>query len=428
LIKIDNLKVKNFKSYKDINLNFGLFNLIVGANASGKSNLVNIFKFLHDIDSNGLEDAISQQGDIDWIRNINLTSEENLEIELTLSWDPHEELIPYSPNDVKKYVVLENLTYFFSVKFLEKRRSYEVVTESMVHSLKILTQNKNREKRSDSGFIRMKRENDNILSKLEIASDVLTEKEADFLIPKRTMPNRILPIKTDLKKELLILTSNYKTVSSYFLHVFFKDLQFFDIDPKLAKNSYSITGKSELECDGSNLALVLNKLLRDKEKAQVLEITLKNLLPFVKGISVKQLPDRSCIACLQESYCKNKIIPAPFISDGTINLTALIVALLTRQAGAPAIIIEEPDRNIHPSLISKLAEIMQDFSETYDRQIILTSHNPLFVKSVNLKNLIFIKRKDCFSMISKPQESEEVQEFVKADLGLDKLYYQNLLE
>jgi AAA15 family ATPase/GTPase len=43
------LHLKNFKGFKDAELNLGNFSLLVGTNASGKSNIRDAFRFLHGI-------------------------------------------------------------------------------------------------------------------------------------------------------------------------------------------------------------------------------------------------------------------------------------------------------------------------------------------------------------------------------------------
>ncbi|HUB24692.1 MAG TPA: AAA family ATPase, partial [Tepidisphaeraceae bacterium] len=43
------LKLKNFKNFKDAELRLGEMTLIVGTNASGKSNLRDAFRFLHGV-------------------------------------------------------------------------------------------------------------------------------------------------------------------------------------------------------------------------------------------------------------------------------------------------------------------------------------------------------------------------------------------
>ena len=59
---ISKIRIANFKSFADQTVELNDFNLLVGANASGKSNFVQAFKFLSDIATHGLEEAISLQG------------------------------------------------------------------------------------------------------------------------------------------------------------------------------------------------------------------------------------------------------------------------------------------------------------------------------------------------------------------------------
>ena len=56
---INKIKISNFKSFKEIDIDLRQFNVLIGANASGKSNFVQIFKFLRDIEKHGLENAIA---------------------------------------------------------------------------------------------------------------------------------------------------------------------------------------------------------------------------------------------------------------------------------------------------------------------------------------------------------------------------------
>ena len=43
---IRNLHVQNFKSIKDVSIDLGRLNVLVGPNMSGKSNLIDVFRFL----------------------------------------------------------------------------------------------------------------------------------------------------------------------------------------------------------------------------------------------------------------------------------------------------------------------------------------------------------------------------------------------
>src|SRR4030042_7131333 len=71
-MSIKTIEISNFKSYDELKVNFGHFNILIGPNASGKSNFIQFFRFIMDITSQGLENAISMQGGIDYLRNVNL--------------------------------------------------------------------------------------------------------------------------------------------------------------------------------------------------------------------------------------------------------------------------------------------------------------------------------------------------------------------
>ena len=90
------------------------------------------------------------------------------------------------------------------------------------------------------------------------------------------------------------------------------------------------------------------------------------------------------------------------------------------------VIIEEPERNIHPYLISKVVSMLDEVSEK--KQILVTTHNPEIVRNAKIEDLLLINRNEQgFSAVQKPAERDEVQVFLKNEIGIDELYIQNLL-
>jgi predicted ATPase len=79
---IKKLKISNFKSFDELEIELSRFNVLIGANASGKSNFTQIFRFIRDIISQGLNNAISLQGGIEYFRNINIGSAKNFSLEI----------------------------------------------------------------------------------------------------------------------------------------------------------------------------------------------------------------------------------------------------------------------------------------------------------------------------------------------------------
>ena len=190
----------------------------------------------------------------------------------------------------------------------------------------------------------------------------------------------------------------------FFIHPWedvFSNIAIYDFDSKLLRKSFPITGKAELEEDGSNLAIVLKNILWNEAKKRKFSNLVKDLLPFVEDLDVERFADRSLLLKLREIYAKERYLPAFLISDGTINIIALIIALYFEKKILS--IIEEPERNLHPYLISKVVDMMRDASQY--KQIIVTTHNPEVVKYAGLENILLVSRdNEGFSTISRPSE------------------------
>lgn len=314
---ITRIKVSNFKSFDELDLELRPLSVVVGANAAGKSNFLEIFRFLRDLSEYGPENAVSLQGGMEYLANLTR-----------------------GPGSVS------------------------VITFEMVQS-------------PESEFLP-------IQSRVEIGAD--GNVALRFLLPK--------------------------------------GIRIFDFDPGLPKRAMPLSGKAELETDGSNLALVLRRLLQDGQRGPVFLRALKDVLPFIEDLKVEHIADKSLLLALREQYFQGSYLPAAFLSDGTIHLIALILALFFEKGDI--MVIEEPERNIHPALISKVAGMLKDASR--HKQIIVTTHNPELVKHVDLDDLLLVHRDEQgFSRVTRPAESAELKVFLENDLGVDELYVQNLL-
>jgi predicted ATPase len=64
------------------------------------------------------------------------------------------------------------------------------------------------------------------------------------------------------------------------------------------------------------------------------------------------------------------------LSDGTLRVFGMLLALYQVPA-PPLLVLEEPEQNIHPGVLSVLADALREASES--TQIIVTTHSPHFV-------------------------------------------------
>lgn len=425
-MQIKNIKVSNFKTFEKINVDIRGFNVLIGANASGKSSFISVLQFIEDIVKNGLDNAISMQGGVDYIKNINIGTSEKLSIELCIeSGDKPIQFGFKKEEDTKNIgLFLNEFMYAFGIDFYKNMKGYKVTEEKLVINCDVVEfakkEMKNKRKIGQGKFI-YNRDNGKIKS--DFKGNIINKEDIipPFFYKDDFFEEKLSP------KELLISTHNFVPLFLFGIRDFFSDISIYDFDPKLSKKSTLITGKTELEPDGSNLAIVLKNVLANKKNKEKISNLIKDLLPFVEGIEVEKLADKSLLTSLKEIYSGNKFIPAFLISDGTINITALIIALYFEEKSL--IVIEEPERNIHPHIISKIVEMMNDVSERLNKQIIVTTHNPEVVRYTDIDNILLVHRDDKgFSQISRPSEKEEVKIFLENEMGIEELYVQNLLE
>lgn len=85
---ISRLIVKNWRNFQHIDVQLQERQFIVGPNASGKSNLLDLFRFLHDIaktEGGGFQKAVSTRGGIPKIRSLSVDREAEIAIEIHLA-------------------------------------------------------------------------------------------------------------------------------------------------------------------------------------------------------------------------------------------------------------------------------------------------------------------------------------------------------
>ncbi|MFK7979091.1 MAG: AAA family ATPase, partial [Saprospiraceae bacterium] len=70
-MRIENIEIQNFKSIGSQTFFFNDVNVLIGANASGKSNFIQVFEFLKSIKKNGIQEAVVNLGGIKKIINFN---------------------------------------------------------------------------------------------------------------------------------------------------------------------------------------------------------------------------------------------------------------------------------------------------------------------------------------------------------------------
>ena len=425
---IKSISIKNFKSIEKAEIEFQPLTMIVGANASGKSNIINVFRFIENIMTDGIENAVALQGGIQYISNANLSKGEKIEIRFTIDLS-NETWMRHLQN--RKFALeVQEIDYKFIIQPNKKGGGYHIAYDYVKMSYNCYSFDATAAKGEKYNSLNIKfttafeRKNQqaSIKNDYKISSNDVVAQDFENELKSDAASAYFILVTSQHKTELML----YRL--SMLLPPFFSEntfIRIFDFDPKELKRSSSMASTKMLEENGANLASVLQSILRKKENGRKLTSLLNEFLPFIETVSVENNPDKSFSYKIRECYNK-KDFHANFLSDGTVSILALIIALYFEEL-SNIIILEEPERNIHPKLLANLISSAEDVAK--EKQVIITTHNPEFLKYANINDVRLVSR-DCSGKtnVSKPSDSTIVKKFMKNDLGLEDLFLQGLLE
>jgi predicted ATPase len=169
-----------------------------------------------------------------------------------------------------------------------------------------------------------------------------------------------------------------------------------------------------LEEDASNIALIINDLQHQPESKQKLLHELQKFYEEITDITVK-IHGGTVQIYFHERGLK-KPIPATRLSDGTLRYLCLL-SILIHPSPPPLICIEEPELGLHPDIISNISELLIEASQK--TQLIVTTHSDALVSSfTDTPEHVMVCSKDDEGTKFKRLEKEALQNWLDDyDLG-----------
>lgn len=128
------------------------------------------------------------------------------------------------------------------------------------------------------------------------------------------------------------------------------------------------------------------------ELAERVQVPLKEFLPSINSVKIEISDSTRRIALRRDiSVIVDDGTPTSIEhkGDGVKSLAALgLLKSQNEKGGASVLAIEEPEAHLHPSAIHQVNEIIQSIASR--SQVILTTHNPLFVDRANIRSNIIV--------------------------------------
>jgi predicted ATPase len=156
------------------------------------------------------------------------------------------------------------------------------------------------------------------------------------------------------------------------------------LDPHPAEmRAYSYVDEQVLLGDGSNISSVLKHVCETLgRKSQVLEFVRALPEQDIADIAFIPTPRNEVMLSLVETF-GGKATPrdASVLSDGTLRVLAIAAAVLSVPSDT-VVVIEEVDNGVHPSRARALMSLLTRNAQERNIQIILTTHNPALLDAV----------------------------------------------
>lgn len=167
-----------------------------------------------------------------------------------------------------------------------------------------------------------------------------------------------------------------------------------------ARSAQSLSSDSrELASDTSNLGLVLNRIRTSYESKRRLLHELQNVVASATDVHIEIAFGQFQLS-LEE---RDRLTPAPRLSDGTLRYLSLLCLLLDPSPSA-VLVLEEPELGLHPDAIRSIAKLLKEASR--HRQIFVTTHSTLLVDcfSETPEDVVVVEAEEGESVITRLDE------------------------
>lgn len=135
--------------------------------------------------------------------------------------------------------------------------------------------------------------------------------------------------------------------------------------------------------DGSNLSSVLHRICMSADgKASVLAFIRELPEQDITDIGFLDYPRGEVLVQLEETFGNKKDWrDAGVLSDGTLRVLSVAAALLSAPEGS-TVVIEEIDNGVHPSRAGTLLSAIDQIARERQLSILITSHNPALLDAI----------------------------------------------
>jgi len=383
---------KNFKSLRGVSLELGQRNVLVGANMAGKSNVIDLFRFIHDMSfplagTWALPNAVFGRGGFD-------------------------ELLWKGGNEQVIEIALSGKTLDHGPEWPWE---YDISIQGDGH-----------------GNFRVASERLRIQRRQDLPMDDLIETSGSERYFANLQHQRLSSVSDPTRS---MLEFDIPSWPGNFLRSTVAKWRFYELVPFLMRNPNQTAAVKFLQEHGENLSQWLLNLQAEyyEDSFARIQQVLRDALPQVTGL-FNSPTQQSTVALGSREKHLTRPVTLSQMSAGELAFIAFLSLIYAPSDRAGTLYcIEDLENYLHPMLIGTLLEVLRQSQEEWEGkhkapQIIMTTHSPLVVDKMKLDEIIFVEKKDGATVCSRPRDKSHLKKLLQdEEIGLGDLVYSGAL-
>jgi predicted ATPase len=357
---VTRLRASNFRSIESIDLELGRLNVFVGQNGVGKSNIIDVLRFVRDCLTRGVDQALLDRGGMGAVRRYGAHAIHTA-IELQCTFGEHE------------------VEYGFSLES-DRRTDYKVREEHLRIRYSV----------SNELVVDLRLGDGKWTGDTGISEHETPPSAGSDLHLARLW---ILHVMETSDREILAVRAAFRSLSG---------MSFYNISPESLRAPQQSISETPFDEKGRNLAAVLGAVKQgNRAELNDIEGALARLVDGLRSYDIHNVGSYLVTKLFYE-YPHDATAggQAPVTrlasdlaqeSDGTLRILSILAALY-QQPSRALVVIEEPEINIHPGALGVIADLLQEAS--LRSQILVTTHNPDLIEHFSPDVLRVVEKND----------------------------------
>lgn len=365
-MRVTEVKAFNWRNFKTLDFELGDRLFIVGPNASGKSNLLDLFRFLGDISrpGGGLAAALDSRGGLSKVRSLFARNNHHghVGVEVTLS------------DGATRW------TYTLDVKNESGGRHRPVVVRELVTC-------------DEREILRRPDE-----------SDI---KDAERL--------------TQTHLEQISANQEFRVIADHFAKT-----TYFHLVPQVIRHPQSL-GQAQVVPFGSAMIAEINATPERTRRARLnrIQAALASAVPGFETLTL--VHDSAGVPHLAAAYRNWRRNPSQQteadFSDGTLRLIGILWSIVRRPKNGGILLLEEPELSLNAAIVRQLASLLASAQRDSALQVVLSTHAPELLDDEGIRpaEVLVLRVTDDGTTATPLSEVAEAADEIAAELPLSEI-------